>query len=110
MVFFAATTPNGPEKQPLGVEGTELDGSSSLTMRDSKNVMKWSLPGDGGAPAKLTLQSPESTIRALFRAVSSAVEHCLHTAGVTGSIPVPPTIPASGTPEDLSIETAASPP
>jgi hypothetical protein len=23
--------------------------------------------------------------------VSSAVEHCLHTAGVTGSIPVPPT-------------------
>ncbi len=24
-------------------------------------------------------------------AVSSAVEHCLHTAGVTGSIPVPPT-------------------
>ena len=29
--------------------------------------------------------------RALW-AVSSAVEHCLHTAGVTGSIPVPPTI------------------
>ena len=27
----------------------------------------------------------------LVRAVSSAVEHCLHTAGVTGSIPVPPT-------------------
>src|SRR5271156_1436726 len=26
------------------------------------------------------------------RAVSSAVEHCFHTAGVTGSIPVPPTI------------------
>ena len=26
-----------------------------------------------------------------FRVVSSAVEHCLHTAGVTGSIPVPPT-------------------
>ncbi len=25
-------------------------------------------------------------------AVSSAVEHCFHTAGVTGSIPVPPTI------------------
>ena len=25
------------------------------------------------------------------RAVSSAVEHCFHTAGVTGSIPVPPT-------------------
>ena len=25
-------------------------------------------------------------------AVSSAVEHCLHTAGVTGSIPVPPTM------------------
>jgi hypothetical protein len=24
-------------------------------------------------------------------AVSSAVEHCFHTAGVTGSIPVPPT-------------------
>src|SRR6267378_1371922 len=27
-----------------------------------------------------------------LRAVSSAVEHCFHTAGVTGSIPVPPTI------------------
>ncbi|CAG9258667.1 hypothetical protein BCEP4_2040020 [Burkholderia cepacia] len=27
----------------------------------------------------------------LLWAVSSAVEHCLHTAGVTGSIPVPPT-------------------
>jgi hypothetical protein len=26
------------------------------------------------------------------RVVSSAVEHCLHTAGVTGSNPVPPTI------------------
>ncbi len=26
-----------------------------------------------------------------FRVVSSAVEHCLHTAGATGSIPVPPT-------------------
>ena len=26
-------------------------------------------------------------------AVSSAVEHCFHTAGVTGSNPVPPTIP-----------------
>ena len=28
---------------------------------------------------------------AVHRAVSSAVEHCFHTAGVTGSIPVPPT-------------------
>lgn len=28
---------------------------------------------------------------ATHRAVSSAVEHCLHTARVTGSIPVPPT-------------------
>lgn len=27
-----------------------------------------------------------------FGAVSSAVEHCFHTAGVTGSSPVPPTI------------------
>ena len=27
------------------------------------------------------------------RAVSSAVEHCLHTAGVSGSIPLPPTTP-----------------
>ena len=26
-----------------------------------------------------------------FRAVSSAVEHCLHTAGVAGSNPAPPT-------------------
>ena len=27
-----------------------------------------------------------------LRAISSAVEHCLHTAGVTGSKPVSPTI------------------
>ena len=32
---------------------------------------------------------------ALDCAVSSAVEHCLHTAGVTGSIPVPRTNQAS---------------
>ena len=31
----------------------------------------------------------------LYWAVSSAVEHCLHTAGVTGSNPVPPTTPKS---------------
>ena len=30
-----------------------------------------------------------------IRAVSSAVEHCFHTAGVTGSIPVPPTNPSA---------------
>src|SRR5437870_11513586 len=30
------------------------------------------------------------------RAVSSAVEHCLHTAGVTGSIPVSPTMEPRG--------------
>jgi hypothetical protein len=30
-------------------------------------------------------------MRTLYWAVSSAVEHCLHTAGVTGSNPVPPT-------------------
>src|SRR6185503_5684985 len=29
------------------------------------------------------------------RAVSSAVEHCFHTAGVTGSNPVPPTRPSA---------------
>src|SRR6202035_1585110 len=29
-------------------------------------------------------------------AVSSAVEHCFHTAGVTGSIPVPPTTIING--------------
>ena len=30
------------------------------------------------------------------RAVSSAVEHCLHTAGATGSIPVSPTMRIKG--------------
>ena len=40
----------------------------------------------------LTRAWPPPKMRPLFwRAVSSAVEHCLHTAGVTGSIPVPPT-------------------
>jgi hypothetical protein len=37
-----------------------------------------------------------------FRAVSSAVEHCFHTAGVTGSIPVPPTT------HDFPIKTTTS--
>ncbi len=37
--------------------------------------------------ARLCLNSPLTEVGA----VSSAVEHCLHTAGVTGSIPVPPT-------------------
>ncbi len=32
------------------------------------------------------------TYALIWRAVSSAGEHCFHTAGVTGSIPVPPTI------------------
>jgi hypothetical protein len=35
------------------------------------------------------------------RAVSSAVEHTLHTRGVIGSIPIPPTIPL------ISLETLA---
>ena len=40
----------------------------------------------------LTLERVHGRMRALLIwAVSSAVEHCLHTAGVTGSIPVPPT-------------------
>ena len=44
------------------------------------------------AMPRLTPGDSPSKIRPLFgRAVSSAVEHCLHTAGVTGSIPVPPT-------------------
>ena len=34
---------------------------------------------------------PMSYFAASLWAVSSAVEHCFHTAGVTGSIPVPPT-------------------
>src|SRR3984957_7847113 len=35
---------------------------------------------------------PMSYLTSNTWAVSSAVEHCFHTAGVTGSIPVPPTI------------------
>ena len=41
---------------------------------------------------KLTEKRGYVLITSLYRAVSSAVEHCLHTAGVTGSIPVLPTI------------------
>lgn len=39
------------------------------------------------------LQSIVFSVQFFFsqRAVSSGVEHCLHTAGVTGSIPVPRT-------------------
>jgi hypothetical protein len=42
----------------------------------------------------LTLSREINTLRetSAFRAISSAGEHCLHTAGVTGSIPVSPTI------------------
>src|SRR5215472_17799253 len=37
-----------------------------------------------------------SLLSGFARAVSSEVEHCLHTAGVTGSIPVSPTIEPRG--------------
>ena len=43
-------------------------------------------------PESLTFVAACGLIRPLERAVSSAVEHRLHTAGVTGSIPVLPTI------------------
>ena len=40
-------------------------------------------------------------------AVSSAVEHCFHTAGVTGSIPVPPTTRINGLDAQHSLVLAA---
>ena len=41
---------------------------------------------------RLNLATPPRKLRGNSpRAVSSAVEHCFHTAGVTGSSPVPPT-------------------
>src|SRR5580658_7668646 len=46
-------------------------------------------PRNPGAPFVLTMGRCHTL--PLKRAVSSAVEHCFHTAGVTGSIPVPPT-------------------
>jgi hypothetical protein len=42
--------------------------------------------------ARFLVQSRSLSGSTFFWAVSSAVEHCFHTAGVTGSIPVPPTI------------------
>ena len=38
--------------------------------------------------------TPHLEFAARDRAVSSAGEHCFHTAGVSGSIPLPPTIPS----------------
>jgi hypothetical protein len=43
-------------------------------------------------PCRLFYERVDVILRAHSWAVSSAVEHCFHTAGVTGSIPVPPTI------------------
>src|SRR5690348_9561873 len=43
------------------------------------------------APPRLTSPPPARIFARSRRAVSSAVEHCLHTAGVTSSILVPPT-------------------
>jgi hypothetical protein len=48
-----------------------------------------------GAPNFVALPPGQRMLtlaRSFWRAVSSAVEHCFHTAGVTGSSPVPPTI------------------
>src|SRR3546814_5901904 len=48
----------------------------------------------------------------LFRsqwAVSSAVEHCVDIAGVTGSIPVPPTSPLPPPPTDRSSDSGERP-
>jgi hypothetical protein len=39
---------------------------------------------------------PVHFARTVGWAVSSAVEHCFHTAGATGSIPVPPTMKSTG--------------
>ena len=66
----------GRQKQPLGklcmTARRPLDGIRG-------GAYEWRIPGDGNASQPV-------------RAVSSAGEHTLHTRGVTGSIPVPPTI------------------
>ena len=48
-------------------------------------------PGSRSRRPDLTLPARPPKLRALRWAVSSAVEHCFHTAGVDGSIPSPPT-------------------
>jgi hypothetical protein len=45
-------------------------------------------PGEIDARARL----PVNCASSLYGAISSAVEHCLHTAGVVGSNPTSPTI------------------
>jgi hypothetical protein len=55
------------------------------------------IPGTVGGPPPVDRPTPRPyTSRPPERAVSSAVEHCFHTAGVSGSIPLPPTIRGSG--------------
>lgn len=49
---------------------------------------------------------PMSPRRSALRAASSAVEHSLHTGGVTGSIPVPPTIQTTAG-QDFSVDDLA---
>ena len=56
------------------------------------NIGKQFLPCSLNMPGVIDLlpqRNYDPFLRA--RAISSAVEHCLHTAGVTGSIPVSPT-------------------
>ena len=52
--------------------------------------------GAGRLEPGLFYAGANAIIRGWFWAVSSAVEHCFHTAGVTGSIPVPPTTIKNG--------------
>ena len=71
-------------------QGSRLDGCEHHVGNQFRDLASW-LPGFlASLASKLPLFSLDYAA-SNGRAVSSAVEHCFHTAGVTGSIPVPPT-------------------
>ena len=70
-------------------------GRGSRQLKGRRVYQRVQRPAQSSAqtPMRVCLKErPMSYFGANQRAVSSAVEHCFHTAGVTGSIPVPPTI------------------
>ena len=89
------TRPCGGIKAELPGKGDIPPYESVMAQGDSPGI-----PREASA-ARLTGPGPDFKNRASFgpsptmepeRAVSSAVEHTLHTRGVAGSIPAPPTI------------------
>jgi hypothetical protein len=75
----------------LGAKRVRTVMNSSQKRRAASLAERNARPGTHCPRGLRWCASPGAAILRTDEAVSSALEHCFHTAGVTGSIPVPPT-------------------